>query len=190
MTETSTGGTTNMPGANKIGTVGRPGPRGRAEDRRGRRAAAQGSERLPRLLQEPGSDRPRRSSTAGSTPVTSPRSTMTATSRSSAARRRSSSPPAARTSRRSTSKQEVKRHPLVSQCVVIGDRRPYLIALITLDQEAADPLRRRAGNARRAGRDDQQPAGPGRRSSSTSKRSTSTSPGSNRSSVSRSCRTI
>ncbi|MGB0121411.1 MAG: AMP-dependent synthetase/ligase [Solirubrobacterales bacterium] len=30
----------------------------------------------------------------------------------------------------------VKRHPLVSQCVVIGDRRPYLIALITLDQEA------------------------------------------------------
>ncbi len=29
----------------------------------------------------------------------------------------------------------VKRHPLVSQCVVIGDRRPYLIALITLDQE-------------------------------------------------------
>jgi len=32
--------------------------------------------------------------------------------------------------------QEVKRHPLVSQCVVIGDRKPYLIALITLDQEA------------------------------------------------------
>jgi long-chain acyl-CoA synthetase len=32
--------------------------------------------------------------------------------------------------------QEVKRHPLISQCVVIGDRRPYLIALITLDQEA------------------------------------------------------
>ncbi len=30
----------------------------------------------------------------------------------------------------------VKRHSLVSQCVVIGDRRPYLVALITLDQEA------------------------------------------------------
>ena len=30
----------------------------------------------------------------------------------------------------------VKRHPLVSQCVVIGDRRPYLVALITLDEEA------------------------------------------------------
>jgi len=32
--------------------------------------------------------------------------------------------------------QMVKRHSLVSQCVVIGDRRPYLVALITLDQEA------------------------------------------------------
>jgi long-chain acyl-CoA synthetase len=30
----------------------------------------------------------------------------------------------------------IKRHPLVSQCVVVGDRRPYLVALVTLDQEA------------------------------------------------------
>jgi long-chain acyl-CoA synthetase len=30
---------------------------------------------------------------------------------------------------------EVKQHPLVSQCVLIGDRRPYLTALITLDPE-------------------------------------------------------
>jgi long-chain acyl-CoA synthetase len=28
---------------------------------------------------------------------------------------------------------EIKQHPLVSQCVVIGDRRPYLVALVTLD---------------------------------------------------------
>jgi long-chain acyl-CoA synthetase len=32
---------------------------------------------------------------------------------------------------------EIKQHPLVSQCVVIGDRRPYLIALVTLDPEEA-----------------------------------------------------
>ena len=32
---------------------------------------------------------------------------------------------------------EIKRHPLVSQCVVIGDRRPYLVALVTIDPEAA-----------------------------------------------------
>jgi len=30
----------------------------------------------------------------------------------------------------------LKYHPLVSQAVVIGDRRPYLTALITLDEEA------------------------------------------------------
>ena len=30
---------------------------------------------------------------------------------------------------------EIKQHPLVSQCVVIGDRRPFLVALITLDPE-------------------------------------------------------
>ena len=30
---------------------------------------------------------------------------------------------------------EIKQHPLVSQCVVIDDRRPYLVALVTLDPE-------------------------------------------------------
>jgi long-chain acyl-CoA synthetase len=32
---------------------------------------------------------------------------------------------------------EIKQHVLVSQCVVIGDRRPYLVALVTLDPEEA-----------------------------------------------------
>ena len=32
---------------------------------------------------------------------------------------------------------EIKQHPMVSQCVVIGDRRPYLVALIALDPEEA-----------------------------------------------------
>jgi long-chain acyl-CoA synthetase len=30
---------------------------------------------------------------------------------------------------------DIKQHPLVSQCVVVGDRRPYLVALVTLDPE-------------------------------------------------------
>ncbi len=30
---------------------------------------------------------------------------------------------------------EIKQHAMVSQCVVIGDRRPYLVALVTLDPE-------------------------------------------------------
>jgi long-chain acyl-CoA synthetase len=32
---------------------------------------------------------------------------------------------------------EIKQHALVSQCVVVGDRRPYLVALVTLDSEEA-----------------------------------------------------
>jgi long-chain acyl-CoA synthetase len=33
---------------------------------------------------------------------------------------------------------EIKQQPLVSQCVVVGDRRPYLVALVTLDPEEAE----------------------------------------------------
>ena len=39
---------------------------------------------------------------------------------------------------------EIKQHPLVSQCVVIGDRRPYLVALVTLDPEEARQARARS----------------------------------------------
>ena len=35
---------------------------------------------------------------------------------------------------------EIKQSPLVSQCVVVGDRRPYLVALITLDPDEAGTL--------------------------------------------------
>jgi long-chain acyl-CoA synthetase len=40
---------------------------------------------------------------------------------------------------------EIKQHPLVSQCVVIGDRRPYLVALVTLDPEEAATYARDRG---------------------------------------------
>jgi long-chain acyl-CoA synthetase len=35
---------------------------------------------------------------------------------------------------------EIKQSPLVSQCVVVGDRRPYLVALVTLDGEEVTKL--------------------------------------------------
>jgi long-chain acyl-CoA synthetase len=35
---------------------------------------------------------------------------------------------------------EIKQSPLVSQCVVVGDRRPYLVALVTLDEEEVAKL--------------------------------------------------
>jgi long-chain acyl-CoA synthetase len=40
---------------------------------------------------------------------------------------------------------EIKQHPLVSQCVVVGDRRPYLVALVTLDPEEAVAYARENG---------------------------------------------
>jgi long-chain acyl-CoA synthetase len=35
---------------------------------------------------------------------------------------------------------EIKQSPLVSQCLVVGDRRPYLVALVTLDAEEVAKL--------------------------------------------------
>jgi len=40
---------------------------------------------------------------------------------------------------------EIKQHALVSQCVVVGDRRPYLVALVTLDPEEAVAYAREHG---------------------------------------------
>lgn len=39
----------------------------------------------------------------------------------------------------------LRAHPLVSQCVVLGDRRPYVTALVTLDHEALAHWRRMRG---------------------------------------------
>src|SRR5581483_5605030 len=35
---------------------------------------------------------------------------------------------------------ELKAHAIVSQAIVVGDRRPYIAALVTVDQERADGL--------------------------------------------------
>jgi long-chain acyl-CoA synthetase len=37
-----------------------------------------------------------------------------------------------------TLEDRVRAHPLISQCVAVGDRRPFISALITLDQEALE----------------------------------------------------
>ncbi|MER6984719.1 long-chain fatty acid--CoA ligase, partial [Streptomyces carpinensis] len=34
--------------------------------------------------------------------------------------------------------ERLRRHPLISQCLVVGDNRPYVAALITLDAEASE----------------------------------------------------
>jgi long-chain acyl-CoA synthetase len=40
---------------------------------------------------------------------------------------------------------EMKQSQWISQCVVVGDRRPYLIALVTLDMEEVGPLAKEKG---------------------------------------------
>ena len=67
----------------------------------------------------------------------------------------------------------LRAHPLVSQCMVVGDGRPFIACLVTLDEEALEPLEgaaRRAWPTRRvadladdAGADRRDPGGGGRR---------------------------
>jgi hypothetical protein len=71
----------------------------------------------------------------------------TASSRSPAARRSSSSPRAARTSRPAVLEDRLRAHPLVSQCMVVGDQKPFIACLVTLD-----PSRCPAGSRARASR--------------------------------------
>ena len=39
----------------------------------------------------------------------------------------------------------LRAHPLVSQCMVVGDGRPYVACLVTLDEEALEPWKGRHG---------------------------------------------
>jgi len=135
MTETSTGGTANMPGANRIGTVGRPvdgvevklGDDGELLVKGAN--IFQGYYKNPEATAETITDGWLHTGDIASIDddgyisiigrkkeiiITAGGKNITPVN----------------------IEQEVKRHPLVSQCVVIGDRKPYLIALITLDQEA------------------------------------------------------
>ena len=81
---------------------------------------------------------------------------------------------------------EIKQHPLVSQCVVVGDRRPYLVALVTLDPEEAVAYANEHGLPEDPAAARRQRRRPQARSRPTSRRSTRTSPGSSRSRRSRS----
>ena len=64
----------------------------------------------------------------------------TASSRSPIARRTSSSRPAARTSAPANIENDLKVHREISQALVIGDRRPFVAALVTLDPDATAGL--------------------------------------------------
>ena len=120
------------PGRFRFGTVGPALPGLRGADRRGRRDPHPRRDRVRRLLQGRGGDaRGARRRRLAAHRRHRRRSTRTASCASPIARRTSSSRPAARTSRRRTSRTRSRSSPLVSQALVVGDRRPYIAALIT-----------------------------------------------------------
>ena len=113
--------------------------------------------------------RPCSTATAGSRPATSASSTRTDSSTSPTARRTSSSPRVARTSRRRTSRTSSRRRSTCHRRSSIGDRRPYVAALLTLDQAemGGGPQSTTSTATRRRSRPTHGSGGSSRRSSTT-----------------------
>ena len=146
MTETSTSATVNRPEANsfRFGSVGKP------MDGVEVKIADDGEVLIkgPNIFQgyhKNDEATPRRSTGEWLHTGDLGRLTRTASSSSPAARRTSSSPPAARTSRPANLENGLKQNRWISQAVVVGDRRPYLIALLTIDPEEAPALAQSLG---------------------------------------------
>ena len=135
MTETSTGGTTNMPGANRIGTVGRPVDGVQLKVAEDGELLMKGDNVFKGYYKNP--EATAETITDGWLHTGDIASIDGDGYVSIIGRKKEIIITAGGKNITPVNiEQEVKRHPLVSQCVVIGDRRPYLIALITLDQEA------------------------------------------------------
>ncbi len=135
MTETSTGGTTNMPGANRIGSVGRAVPGIEAKIAEDGELLLKGDNVFQGYYKNP--EATAETITDGWLHTGDLASIDEDGYISIIGRKKEIIITAGGKNITPVNiEQEVKRHSLVSQCVVIGDRRPYLIALITLDQEA------------------------------------------------------
>ena len=143
------------PTARALGSVGRPLAGRRAPARRRRRGAParrRAHGRLPRPARgHPRGDRRRRLAAHRRRRHAGARRRAR---RSSTARRRSSSPPAARTSRpRASSPSSRPPSPLIAHACAVGDRRPYLTALLVLDAPRRAPSGRGAATAAELARD-------------------------------------
>jgi long-chain acyl-CoA synthetase len=44
----------------------------------------------------------------------------------------------------------IRAHPLISQCMVVGDRKPFIALLVTIDEEAIGPWKKRHGKPEKA----------------------------------------
>ena len=185
MTETSTVATANTPGGVPLRLGRQADPRRRGQGRRGRRAAAARPEHLPGLLQERGGHRARRSSTAGCTPATSGTIDEDGFVYIIGRKKDIIITAGGKNITPANLENGLKQNRWISQAVVVGDRRPYLVALITLDPEEAPAFAERARPRR--SRTCPSPRRCAPRSRRWSTRSTPRSARSSRSRSSRSC---
>ena len=186
MTETCAAATLNTLDEVRVGSVGRPLPGTEVAigDDGEILCAARTSSRATTATRR----RPTRSSTAaGCTPATSARST-TATCSITGRKKDLIITSSGKNISPEMLESALRETRWISQAIAAGDRRSYLVALVTLDPDEAPKLAaraRRAAPTRRRWRPTRRCA---RRSGRTSTRSTSASPGSSRSSASRSSR--
>ena len=135
LTETTAPATVNRPDAMRIG-YGRPAAaRRRRAHRRRRRDLPARRQRLPRATAGTPRPRPRRSATAGSTPATSASSTTTGFLRITGRKKEILVTAGGKNVAPAVLEDRLRAHPLVSQCIVVGDGKPFIAALVTLDEE-------------------------------------------------------
>ena len=146
LTETSAAAAVNKPAANKIGTVGLPAAGRQPAHRRRRRDPGQGTERLRRLLAEQGGHGARCSTEGGWLQtgdlgelddegflrVTGRKKELIVT-----AGGKNVAP--------AVLEDRLRAHPLISQCLVVGDGRPFIACLVTLDAEALEYWKKQHG---------------------------------------------
>ena len=116
---------------------GRPAAAGRRHpDRRRRRDPHPGRQRLrAATTTTPTATAERHRSTAGSTPATSASSTTTATCAITGRKKELLVTAGGKNVAPAVLEDRLRAHPLVSQCIVVGDQKPFIAALVTLDEE-------------------------------------------------------
>ena len=161
LTETAGATTVNRP-HRAAHRLGRPAvPRRRGADRRRRRGPAHGPARLPRLLEQPRRPPPRCSSpTAGSTPATSARSTTTGYLSITGRKKEILVTAGGKNVAPAVLEDRIRAHWLVSQCMVVGDNKPYVAALVTIDPDSFPAWKQQHGKDPRTPRSPRWPTTP------------------------------